>query len=75
MTFQRQKVSGLVAMLVDGGRWVVSGLLSCRDCRFGPQNGHMPGAALAVAAAQTSAAWPGLDLVSLASLRASFGIA
>jgi hypothetical protein len=59
MTFQRQKVSGLVAMLVDGGRWVVSGLLSFRDFRVGPQNGHMPGAALAVAAAQTSAAWPG----------------
>src|SRR5262245_56798759 len=33
MPFQRQKVSGLVAMLVDGGRRVVSGLLSFRRLR------------------------------------------
>ena len=46
MTFRRDKVSGLMAMLVEGGRKVVSDQLWFRDFT------SMPGAALAIAAAQ-----------------------
>jgi len=62
MTFQRQKVSGLVAMLVDGGRWVVSGLLSFRDFRFGPQNGQCLARPLRSQPLKLRQLGPGLDL-------------